>query len=516
MVVDNDDHYVSLRHSFWELSLPKDWVDRTPRLSDFFDRQIPAQKLNADTSPELRGLLQLLKEQGCLSYPDQQESYTLKEIKELFTNLCAQWYGAYYAHPLWQRLRDGSLSINALVAWLIHNYHVSRSAGMSDARCATRLLKLGLRPRFAHNALEEYSHCDDFYFVRHPKLSLADDEVKNYVHLPSSLAFDHQMLRMAEDDWLGHVLVSFFQESTVRFLDDCKTFYQVVERNYGIEDFFAPWQRHIELDLEYGHASNFAFILSADESISKTDMVTSLRNARFTFEFLVSALDAILAEDVWGEKIYLRSPIKNGQLDPNKTALLAPYTERADFPAQLRAKQAIQLYEELQHTGLAIFPLQAIPQGEMSALPDKEFIRSDVTLSIYKTLSYADSHDTVVLYGRLAQEATLIRRACSDKEFARPPLPRSFRARALGNFISEHATNPTLFAFLLFHLAELDSTCAPFSGEGQKVLRQYLSSIRTDDVINSLYTTRLLQLNEFYTQALLLPSTIDDYDFFFD
>lgn len=515
MIVDNNDHYVTLQHSFWELSLPKDWVDRTPKLLDFFARQIPAQKLNTDTNPELGGLLRLLKEQGCLSYPNRREFYTLKEVQELFTNLCAQWYGTYYAHPLWQRLRDGSLSINALVAWLIHNYHVSRSAGMSDARCATRLLELGLRPRFARNALEEYSHCDDFYFVRHPKLSLADDEVKSYVHLPSSLAFDHQMLRMAEDDWLGHVLVSFFQESTVRFLEDCKAFYRLVERNYGIEGFFASWQKHIELDLEYDHASKFALILSAEESISKADLIRSLRNARYTFEFLVNALDEILAEGVWGDRIFLRSPIEGGELDADRTALLAGYAGKVEFPARLRASQVTQLHDELWSMGLAVPNLRAPAHEEGLSGGDKEFLRCDLTLSLYKALSYADEHDTVILFGRLAEEATSTLKACPDEAFARPPFNCSSGARALGNFINEHASRPPLCALLLLHLAEVDAACAPLANMGKQMLRQYLSSVKTDDRINSLYTTKLLQLNEFYAHAAATDNP-KEYDFFND
>jgi len=377
---------VTLKHSFWELELPRCWVSKFPQLQDFFDRKIPAQDIDA-LDPELCGVLTLLGVQGCLSYPDDRSYYTLEQVKELFASLCSQWYGRYYAHPLWQKLRAGSLSRNALVAWLLHNYHVSRSAGMSDARCATRFLRSDLRPRFARNALEEFSHYDDYYFVRHPNLSLADAEVKAYVHLPSSLAFDQQMLRMADDDWLGHVLVSFFQESTVRFFDDCKTFYALVEQNYDIPGFFAPWKQHIELDLKYGHADNFGTILSSDYEIPKSHLIRSLRNAWFTFEYLIGGLDEVLEQDVWGNTIYLRMPIQDGLLSPQATALLAPYSLDLSSPRHVTAERCDQLYGELRTLKVTNPPPRVVREVRFP-IEDRDFLFGDFTLSLYQDLRF--------------------------------------------------------------------------------------------------------------------------------
>jgi hypothetical protein len=511
LVSKRNDH-VALRHSFWELELPKGWVDSVPELWEFLAHRVPAQQLVGNGNAELSGLLELLKQQGCLSFPADREQYSLSEVQELFVHLCAQWYREYYSHPLWQRLRNGSLGVNALVAWLIHNYHVSRSAGMSDARCAVRLPRPELRSRFAQNALEEYSHCDDFYFVNHPRLSISDNDVKSYIHLPSSLAFDHQMLRMAEDDWLGHVLVSFFQESTVRFLEDSKRFYQTVEEKYQLEGFFASWQQHIELDLQYGHASNFALILSAAHNVSKTDLLRSLKNARFTVDFLISALDEILSEDIRADRIFLRLPIRNALLDSDQTSILAPYAQHISFPRQLEAQQAEQLYNSLTEIGLA----SPHAYGKQSLSSDRDFLLSDLTISVYKALSYADEHDLIILFGRLAEDAMLTLESCSAEDLSRPPLPNSYRARALANFLSEQATKPELFAFLLLHLSEVDPDCTPVKNKGKSLLRRFFSTCQTTSASNSLYITRLIQLNEFYAQACSHSPAIKEIDFFFD
>lgn len=91
-------------------------------------------------------------------------------------------------------------------------------------RCATRLPRKNLREFFQSNTLEEYSHCDDYFFIEHPDLNTED--VYRSVQLPSILNFDQQMYRMAEEDWLGHLLVSLFQESSIKFYQECKEFYR--------------------------------------------------------------------------------------------------------------------------------------------------------------------------------------------------------------------------------------------------------------------------------------------------
>jgi hypothetical protein len=242
-------------------------------------------------------------------------------------------------------------------------------------------------------------------------------------------------------------------------------------------------------------------------------LLRSLQNARFTFDFLVSALDEVLAEDIWEDKIFLRSPIRNAVLDPECSAILAPYADRTSLPTSLKEQQVTELYDELRNA-LGLFGTDATSQRAL--MVDREFILSDLTISIYKALSYADEHDLVILYGRLAQEATVTLKSCPDADFSRPPLPRSHRARALANFMNEQATRPQLFAFLLNHLAELDSSCVPINDEGKRLIRHFLSSCATGKVINSFYATRLLQLNEFYIQACATDHAIKKIDFFFD
>lgn len=132
------DGEVVIRYALWELSLPRDWVVTHVGLRRFLDRQLGCEEIG-DGDPQVRNVILALALQGCLTADGGRDNYSLRDVRELFRPLCYQWYGQYYSHPLWNRLREGTLSQNGLVAWMIHNYHVSRSVGMTDARCAVRL-----------------------------------------------------------------------------------------------------------------------------------------------------------------------------------------------------------------------------------------------------------------------------------------------------------------------------------------------------------------------------------------
>ncbi|MBR0683068.1 hypothetical protein GXW74_21440 [Roseomonas eburnea] len=179
------------------------------------------------------------------------------------------------------------------MAWIIHNYHISRSAGPIAARMAMRSPVPDLRAFFMEDSLEEYWHCDAFYFAGAGELALRPDMVKAYVPLAASTAFEDQALRTADEDWLGHLLIAYFQEASILFRDDSETFYDAVEEAYGIGGFFAGWRRHMTLDLDHGHADGLRSMFDSDAHIALPDLVRSFRSVQLAHFFLIRALDQI-------------------------------------------------------------------------------------------------------------------------------------------------------------------------------------------------------------------------------
>lgn len=407
-------------------------------------------------------------------------------------------------------MRDGTLSRNGLVTWMLYVYHLSRSAAMSASRSAVRLPDRGLRAVFAESALEEYAHCEEHFFVRPPSVPLEAEQVRRSVHLPAGVAFDHQMLRLAEDDGLGHVLAGLFQESTARFYDQCRTFYGEVASAYDLGGFFGPWERHVEIDLGEGHADDFARVLDSDERCSRDELVRAVHGAWLTFGCLLGGLDDVLACDRNDDQVVLRSPIDDTGLDPAGNALLARYADVLGGPRpRIDAASPFELRQRLSSLGLGRDPTAtAAVSGQ-----DLAFVRADVALTLFRGLSHATEHEEILLFGRLAEHALGAAGLGEDAVLGGRLLPRSYRAGAFASFLREHATRPVELAYLLRHAAALAPEAVPVDEQGRGALDAFLAQSDMRDARR--LATRTLQLNELHA-AWVAAGDAPPVDFFRD
>src|ERR1044072_8480020 len=119
---------VIVHHRFLELALPRTWVDETPEIQAILNREIGVDAL-VSQDKQVNGVVEFLKLQDCFFHSRAKAEYSLREIKEIFEPISLDWFARYYNHSLWSQLRRGELSLNGFVAWVLHNYHVSRAAG---------------------------------------------------------------------------------------------------------------------------------------------------------------------------------------------------------------------------------------------------------------------------------------------------------------------------------------------------------------------------------------------------
>lgn len=295
-----------IRFSHWEVQLPRGFVAGHPVLAAVLSGRAPRSAIAAE--PASAGVVGLIEAQGGFATLLPHRSCSRRELRLAFDRLRSLWMSAYYTHPLWERLRSGRASRAELVAWVLHNYQVSRIAGPVAARCAAAAHASVTRRRFLDDALDEFWHAEAFYFVRHPGLSLSDEQVACSVPLPATRAFELHTLQTAERNALGHILIAYHQESTVHFLDDCLGFYDEVERRYGLPGFFGSWQAHMCIDREEGHCDGVAQLLDGDEPVPPRERDDALRAAWLAHHHLMAALDDIVAEGRLGEAPDLRAP----------------------------------------------------------------------------------------------------------------------------------------------------------------------------------------------------------------
>jgi hypothetical protein len=451
---------VDVRYGFWSVELPRDWVSSTDGLERFLKGDAPLSAVEL-REPEAANLVGLLRVAGCLTSP-RKESYALREVRSLFEPLCISWHAHYYDHPLWSRIREGRISRNALVAWVVHNYHLSQSAGVTAARCATRAQRPDVKRLFLESAIEEYSHCREYYRIDDSRIGITAAEALEYVHLPASLAFDQQMFRLAEDDWLAHILVGYFQESTSSYFTQCAEFYDGVEKRFDLAGFFDGWKGHIRLDLDFGHASAFADALESDESVSLQQVEASFKNAAVTVQFLIAALDEILAEDREDDRIVLRRPVS--------------------------LKGATGLEER-----------RPLDFGSVSV---KGFVESELADACCRALSYAQTEAQLLSLGRLVEiAAPLLARRYDVATWCVPDM----QTTAIVNFVREAATNPAEFVSCLAHLlTQIEEGSADSlwiqRGDCRAEIARLAESCRTSSLQSERLATRLVQFDELFDE----------------
>lgn len=390
-----------LRFALWETDLPIAWVKSHLAIDDLLNRRSTREQAlkHAEAVP----LVELLSAQGCFS-PEVKGCYSLREAKELFDPLRSQWYAAYYAHPAWNLIRHGQASRNGLLAWLIHNYHISRAAGVAAARMAAMGSFADWRHFFAHDALDEYWHCDAYYSLDVPAMhDISQHAINTSMPLPASLAFEEHTLQVAETNPLGHVLIAYFQESSIAFEPDSLRFYEQVERLYSIEGLFLPWKQHMRIDIEHGHADGLAQLLNSEREVSAGELQCAARDAWLAYYFLQSALDNIVHANEKGGDADLRTP-----------------------PASYRADST-----QLEHISHA----------------DRDYLLHGLRKSAFRALGFARDHIHIIACGRLAKN---LDRLAALGEPAGPCNPWCV---AISNHVMEAAGNPAAWVALINHVA---------------------------------------------------------------
>lgn len=482
---------VDVQHQFLKVSLPRDWVDKEPEISALLGSSIGRQDVFS-RDPKVQGVIQLLEAQGCFFRSRAQERYTLREVKEIFERIALSWYSEYYSHSVWQQLRQGTLPLGGFVAWVIHNYHVSRAAGRSGARGATGFPRPELRGFFAEDVLEEYWHCDAFYFVRHPQLSVSDKDVKSYVPLPSSLAFEQHTLAVAGSDWLAHLLISYFQESSIRFYDDCREFYGQVEAAYNLPGFFDGWVEHMQLDFAHGHAEGFIRLLDTDETVAHGELLRSLRVAWYAYHFLTAALDEIVAEGFRRHSTFLRAPIRAGKLDPDTSTLVTCVGE-------VKGLFVVDVAEDLATL------VGTVPPPKSS---DVSYLQHGLKHILYLALSHAREHDDILLFGRWAEAINNLEPA--HRDLPEPPTPSAVAVLA---FFADTASSAKRLGFLLYLAHLLHEGWCSIPEQLITLLKSRLASVGLNDEQRDQLSTLGLQYFELSLRLSVDQQTVPTFEF---
>lgn len=480
---------VKVTYALWEVTVPINWVRSHTSVLSLLERECTAAE--ASTDPQAADFVSLLEAQGCFT-PIRKNNYTLREVRALFDPLRSEWYATYYAHPIWKDLRSGQATRNEVIAWLVHNYHTSRAAGVVAARMASQGKASLWAPFFQQDALDEYWHCDAFYFIDSSDFCVSSRDIKSYIALPSSTAFLQHTLRLAEIDALGHLLTAYFQECSIVFEDESKKFYSDVEAAYQLPSFFKRWKQHIQIDKDHGHAEGLAALLESDLTIDAMAVEVALRNAWISFYFLWKSLDDIKRERLEGPDILLRDPALDGQFKSSSNILV-----RDSNSNQRRDSRELDDLQSLYSWHLAKWQINC-SEDIRHVDADLAYMYSEIRRAAFKALSFSHQHDEIIACGRAAKLFSSMP-AEMENTYAQSPW-----AVAVSNYVTESAISPTLWLMIVSllldrigFLSRASSILASFAmGEWSVLVNDFRASTRIATADADRIATALLQLEE--------------------
>lgn len=285
---------VELRFSVWGIELPLEFTNNPDsRLTEFLQRQVPSSDLSSEQQ-QVQKLLLLLLHQGCLVPAKRQDSYPLSEVKALYISFCNEWYGRYYSHRLWETMRGREIPIPILRQWVSRTYFLSRFAGVTASSASLNCPHPAVRHAFHKSAIEEYSHCSDYYYPPAQLFPAGLGYAEGIEPLASFVAFDQQMLYIAKNDWLAHLFVALFQERTAKFRHGANQLYSRIEEQLGIKGLFDGWRTHISFDEEHSHEDDLDHLFDQKISIPCEQLQRSFEESALTIDLLVSGLSESL------------------------------------------------------------------------------------------------------------------------------------------------------------------------------------------------------------------------------
>ena len=292
VLVNSSPSGVELRFSVWSIALPIGLLESSPKLSAFFRREASSSELGSECE-QVRNLIYVLFHQGCLIPANVKSIYQLPEVKPLYISFCNESYGRYYAHNLWTDMRSADILISIIRQWISRTYFLSRFAGVTASAASRNGPTQEIRSVFLKSAIEEYSHCEDYYRPPEALFPAGLGYTCGISAAASFLAFDHQMLRIAQQDWLAHLFVALFQERTAQFRDGAHKLYSRVEGQLGTPGLFNGWRTHISFDEKNSHEGDLDELFDQKLNISLDQLQLSFEEAALAIDLLIDGLDEV-------------------------------------------------------------------------------------------------------------------------------------------------------------------------------------------------------------------------------
>ncbi len=297
--VSTKDGRVAIQHLDEEISLEGAGARLFERLVPYLDGKNKMDQVAARVEEpvgRVRGLLDMLRKAGVVSFIGEGGTMTGREFYDVHHRYARAWLAPVYAHPLWDKMTNGTASRAQVIGFAFEKYHYIEGAyehmGIAAANASREMM-----PHLARHYIEEYTHGDIY---RKGLQSLFPDElILRAQPLPTTRALVNFLSETAARSSFAYYAGNEVLQMTENTSDDTVSgsiddFYDALRKHY-------PWSRlivnsfiaHTHADQKLGHENVFLEMCESIPPLSRAEVTDALNVAKQMVDHLMLFMDGI-------------------------------------------------------------------------------------------------------------------------------------------------------------------------------------------------------------------------------
>jgi pyrroloquinoline quinone (PQQ) biosynthesis protein C len=305
--VSRSDGRVVIQHLDEEISLEGAGAKLLDRMLPFLDGKNTLDQIAArlEESPaRVRSLTEMLRGAGVLSLLEPGGTMTGLEFYEVHQRYSRYWLSEVYAHPLWEKITNGTASRAQVIGFAFEKYHYIEGAYEHMAIGASNASR-EMMPHLARHFIEEYVHGD--IYRKGLQSLFPDDLVVHAQPLPSTRALVNFLSETAARSsfayYAGNEVLQLTENtSDAKSSGSIDDFYAALKKHYPWSDrLVKSFIAHTHADQKLGHENVFQEMCAAVPPLSKAEVSDALNVAKQMAEHLMLFMDGI-------EKHYAQFP----------------------------------------------------------------------------------------------------------------------------------------------------------------------------------------------------------------
>ncbi len=231
-----------------------------------------------------------------MSRRDDDERMKGTDFYQLHKTYCGFWLKEIYAHPLWEKITNGTASRAQVIGFAFEKYHYIEGAyehmGIAAANATPEMM-----PHLARHFIEEYLHGD--IYRKGLRSLFPDDVVLSAQPLPSTRALVNYLSESAHRNSFSYYAGNELLQMTENTSEDTETssiddFYAAMRKHYPwsgrlIDSFIA----HTNADQKLGHKDVFFEMCESIPPLTRKEVSDAMDTSRSMCEHLKLFMDGI-------------------------------------------------------------------------------------------------------------------------------------------------------------------------------------------------------------------------------